>query len=92
MKDKELNIFMVFITQSYLSFIKGCKPKHHTLFHDEDSIKQVIQQFSIDHLSDTDSKDFMKIHRKCTAKKYFLFVTESILSSNDSLRFRRNLS
>ena len=63
----------------------------HIHFHHEDSKKQVIQQFSIDHLCDIDSKDFMELNRKCTAKKYLSFAIDTILSSDDPLRFLKNL-
>ena len=38
-----------------------------------------------------DFKDFMKIFKKCTAKPYSILVIDITLSSDNPLRFRKNL-
>ena len=45
----------------------------------------------LNHSSDIDFKDFMKIYKKCTAEPYSFLVNDTTLPSDDSLRFRKNL-
>ena len=52
--------------------------------------KRELQQIALNHSSDIDFKDFMKIYKKCTAEPYFFLVNDATLSSNNSLRFRKN--
>ena len=54
-------------------------------------IKRELQQIALNHSSDIDFKDFMKIYKKCTAEPYPFLVIETILPSNNPLRFRENL-
>ena len=53
--------------------------------------KRERKQISLNHSSDIDSKDFMKIYRKCTAEPYSLLVNDTNLPLNNPLRFRKNL-
>ena len=53
--------------------------------------KGELQQIVLNHSSDIDLKDFMKIYRKCTAKPYSFLVNDTNLPSDDPLRFRENL-
>ena len=53
--------------------------------------KRELQQIALNHSSDIDFKDFMKICKKCTAESYPLLVTDTTLPSSDPLRFRKNL-
>ena len=46
--------------------------------------KRELQQIEINHSSDDDFKDFMKIYKECTAEPCYFLV-------NDPLRFRKNL-
>ena len=52
--------------------------------------KRERQQIALNHSSDIDSKDFMKIYKKCAAEPYSFYA--STLPSDDPLRFRKNLS
>ena len=54
--------------------------------------KQQLQQIAFNHSSDIDSKDFMNLCKKCTAKPYSFSVTDATLASDNLLRFRKNLS
>ena len=54
-------------------------------------IKRELQQIALNHSSDIDFKDFMKIYKKCTAEPYPFLVIEATLPSNNPLRFRENL-
>ena len=53
--------------------------------------KRELQQIALNHSSDIDFKDFIKIYEKCTAEPNSFLVNDTTLSSDDSLRFRKNL-
>ena len=53
--------------------------------------KRELQQIAINHSSDINTKDFIEIYRKCTDKPYSFLVIDTILSSDDPLRFRKSL-
>ena len=53
--------------------------------------KRELQQIALNHSSDISSKDFVKIHRKCTAEPYSFLVNDATLESDNPLRFRKNL-
>ena len=55
------------------------------------SNKRELQQITLNHSSYIGFKDFKKIYKKCTAEPYFL-VNNTTLSSDNPLRFRKNLS
>ena len=54
--------------------------------------KTELRQTVLNHSSDIDLKDFMKIYKKCIAKPYSFLVNDTTLPSDDPLRFRKNLS
>ena len=51
--------------------------------------KKELQQ--INHSSDINFKDFMKIFEKYTEEPYSFLVNDTTLPSNNSLRFGKNL-
>ena len=53
--------------------------------------KRELQQIALNHSSDTDFKDFIKIYKKCTAEPYCFLVIDATFPSDDPLRFRKNL-
>ena len=53
--------------------------------------KRELQQLAINHSSDMDFKDFIRIYKKCTDKPYSFLVNDLTLASDDPLRFRKNL-
>ena len=80
---RKLNISIVFITQSYF------KVPHFFIMKIPN--KRELQQIALNHSSDIDFKDFMKIYKKCTAEPYSFLVNDTTLPSDDPLRFRKNL-
>ena len=50
-----------------------------------------LQQIALKHLSDIDFKDLIKIYKKYTAEPYSFSVNDTTLSSDNPLRFRKNL-
>ena len=53
--------------------------------------KRELQQIAINHLSDINYKDFIKIYKKYTAEPYFFLVNDATFASDKRLRFRKNL-
>ena len=53
--------------------------------------KTELRQIALNHSSDIDFKDFMKICKKCTAESFFFLVDNTTLPSDNPLRFRKNL-
>ena len=50
--------------------------------------KRELQQIVFNHSSDIDFKDFMNLHKKCTAKPYSFLVIYATLASDNPLVFR----
>ena len=53
--------------------------------------KKELQQIALNHSSDIDFKDFMKICKTCTAGPYSFLANDKTLPSDDLLRSRNNL-
>ena len=53
--------------------------------------KRELKQIALIHSSDIDFKDFMKIYKKYTKEPYSFLVNDTTLSSDDPLRFRKNI-
>ena len=53
--------------------------------------KRELKQIALNHSSDVDPKDFMKIYRTCTSEPYSFSVNDTTLPSDDPLRFRKNI-
>ena len=54
------------------------------------SNKKQLQQIALNHSSDIDFKDFIKIYKKCIAEPYSFLVNDTTLPSDNPLRFRKN--
>ena len=91
-RDRKLNISLVFITQSYFKVPKDVRLNTSHFFMAKVQNKRELQQIAINHSSDINTKDFTNIYRKCTAEPYSFLVNDTALTSNDRLRFRKNLS
>ena len=53
--------------------------------------KKELQPIALNHSSDVDFKDFLKIYKKCFAEPYSFLVNDTTLPSYDPLRFKKNL-
>ena len=87
---RKLTISIVFITRSYFSVPKEVRLNCTHYIRMKIHNKRELQSIAINHSSDINYKDFIKIYRKCTNKPFF-FTIDITLSANDSLRFRKNL-
>ena len=91
-KDRELNISLIFITQSYFKVPKDVRNNSTHFFMMKTPNKRELMQIAINHSSDVNTKDFIEIYRKCTDKPYSFLVIDTTLSSDNLLRFRKNLN
>ena len=71
-RGRKLNISIAFITQSYFKVPKDVY------------MSREVQQIALNHSSDIDFKDFMKIYEKCTAEPYS-FLVDDTTSPSDNL-------
>ena len=90
-RGRKLNISIVFITQSYFKMPKDVRLNSTHFFIMKIPNKRELQQIALNHSSDINFKDFMKIYKKCTAEPYSFLVNDTTLLSDDPLRFRKNL-
>ena len=90
-RGRQLNISLAFITQSYFKVPKDVRLNTTHFFIMKIPNKRELQQIAINHSSDINTKDFINIYKKCTDKPYSFLVNDTTLSSDDPLRFRKNL-
>ena len=69
-RGRELNISLVFITQSYFKVPKDVRLNTTHFCITKTSNKRELQQISINHSSDISTKDFENIYRECTAEPH----------------------
>ena len=88
-RGRKLNISLLFITQSYFKVPKDVRlnTTHFLIVKIPD--KRELQQISINHSSNINTKDFIKIYKKSTDEPYSFLVNDSTLSSDNPLRFRK---
>ena len=87
-RGRKLNISIVFITQSYFKVPKDVRLNSFIM---KIPNKRELQQTALNHSSDIDFKDFIKIYKKYTKEPYSFLVNGTTLPSDDPLRFRKNL-
>ena len=72
-RGRKLKISIVFITQSYFKVPKDVRLNSTHFFIMKILNKKELQQIALNHSSDIDFKDFMKIYKKCTAEPLLFF-------------------
>ena len=90
-RDRKLNISIVFITQSYFKVPKDVRLNSTHFFIMKIPNKRELQQIALNHSSDIDFKDFRNIYKKCTTEPHSFLVNDTTLPSDDPLRFKKNL-
>ena len=90
-RGRKLNISVVFIMQFYFKVPKDVRLNSTHFFIMKIFNKRELQQTVLNHSSDIDFKDFIKIYKKCKAKPSSFLVNDTTLPSDDPLRFRKNL-
>ena len=90
-RGRKWNISIVFIMQSYFKVPEDVRLNTTHFFITTIPNKRELQQTALNHSSDISTKDFIKIHKKCTAEPDSFLVNDTTLASDNSLRFRKNL-
>ena len=90
-RGKKLNISFVFVTQSYFKVPKDIRLNSTHFFIMKIPNERELQQIALNHSSDISSKDFIKIHKKCTAEPYSFIVNDVTLASDNPFRCRKSL-
>ena len=90
-RGRKLNISLVFNTQSYFKVPKDVRLNITHFFIMKIRNKRELQQITLNHSSDISTKDFIKIHKKYTTEPYSFLVNDTMLGSDNPLRFRKNL-
>ena len=88
-RGTKLNISIVFITQSYFRVPKDVRLNSTHFFIVRIPNKRELQQIDLNHSSDIDFKDFIKIYEKYTVGPFL--VHDTTLPFDNPLRFRKSL-
>ena len=67
-RGRKISIFIIFITQSYFKVPKDVRLNSTHFFIMKIPNKRELQQTALNHSSDIDVKDFIKIYKKFTIK------------------------
>ena len=89
LRGRKLNISLVFIPQSCFKFPKTIRLNATHYFILKVPNKRELQQIVSNHLSDINFKDFIKLYKNYTEELYLFLVNDTILSSDNVLRFRK---
>ena len=90
MRGRKLNIFLVFITQSYIVVPKNVKLNSSYYFIMKIPNRKELQNNQFNHLPDIDFKEFINLYKIYTGEKYIFLVIDATLASDNLLRFRKN--
>ena len=90
-RGRKLNIYLVFIIQSYFAVPKNIRLNSIHCFVMKTLNKRELQEIVFNHSSDIEFQDFMNLYKKLTAKPYSFLVIDTTLASDNSSRFRKNL-
>ena len=90
-RSRKLNISIVFFTQLYFKVPKDVILNSTHFFIMKIPNKRELQKIALNHSSDIDFKDFIKIYKKCMTERYSFLVNDTTLLSDDPLRLRKNL-
>ena len=90
-RGRKLNISIIFIMQSYFKVPNDVRLNSTHFFIMKIPNKRELQQIALNHSSDIDFKDFMKIYKIYIKEPYSFLVNDTNLPSDIPLRFRENL-
>ena len=90
-RGRKLNIYLVFIIQSYFAIPKNIRLNSTQYFVMKIPSKRKLQQVVFNHSSDVDFQNFMNLYKKCTSKPFSFLVIDTTLASDNSSSFRKNL-
>ena len=90
-RGRKLNIYLIFITQSYFKVPKDVRLNSTHFFIMKIPIKREFQETALNHSSHISTKNFIKIYKKYPAEPYYFLVNGTTLASDNPLRFGKNL-
>ena len=82
-RGRQLNIYLVFIEQSYFTITKNVIINSTYYFVARIPNKRELQQMAFNHSSDIDFQDFINFYKKCTAKPYSFLVIDTTLAPDN---------
>ena len=88
---RKTQYFTCFVSQSYFKVPKTIRLNATYYFIMKIPKKRELQQIASNHTSDTDLKDSLRLHKNCTKELCTFLVKNTNLSSDNPLRFRKNL-
>ena len=91
LKGRKLNITLVFISQSYFKLPKTIRLNATQYFIMKIPNKRELQKIVSNHSSDIAFKNLMKPYKEYTKEPYSFLVNDTTLSSDNPLRFKKNL-
>ena len=88
---RKLNIFIVFITQSYFRTPKDARlnSTHYVIMKIQS--RKESQNIAQENSGDIDFKDFLKIYKGYTSEPYSCMIINTTVPSGHPMRFRKNL-
>ena len=89
-RRRKLNIYLVFITQSYFAVPKDFGLNSTHCFVMEIPNKRDLQQITFNHSSYIDLQDFINLYKQCNAKPYLFLAMDTFLASGNTSHFRKN--
>ena len=89
-RDRKLNIFLVFITQSYFAVPKNISLNSTHYFVMKILNKKKLRRIAYNHSSDIDFKEVLNLYEKCAAKPCSFLVIDATLAWDNPSRFRKN--
>ena len=90
-RGRKFNSSLVFITQSYIKVPKDVRLNYTHFFIMKIPNKRELQQIALNHSSDIEFKDFIKICKKYSAQTCSFLVSDTLLSSDNPWGFRKDL-
>ena len=91
LRGRKLNISLVFISQSYLKVLQTIRLNAPRYFIMKIPNIRQLQLIASYHSSDPNFKDLIKLYKDYTKEPFLFLVNDTTLSSNNLLRFRKNL-
>ena len=90
-RRREVNISLVFITQFDFFVPKDVRlnSTHYLVMNFNN--KRELQNIAINHSTDIDYQDFIKIYKECTKEPYNVLTKDTTLPASNLLRFRKNM-
>ena len=79
LRERKLNILLVFISQSYFKVPKTVRLNATHYFIMKIPNKRELQEIATNHSSDIDSKDFMKLYKHYTKEPCSCLVTMQLV-------------